>query len=181
MYLRGAINADDSFSSNSQIFNKDYPTNAAVSDEKTQFPSLENFKSVKIENGYSGVLIPERTIDKAESYLEHIGVDKGILAYIKSLFPKTLKSLVKLIVKVGGIAVTAILVLLISSSIAVAFCSFSDLCSLKFGSLGWEKDGLEQSFRSFMTPEKMSFLGSFVHDAINKYSNLNKKKFRSVE
>ncbi|XP_065206228.1 uncharacterized protein LOC135835745 [Planococcus citri] len=175
VFLCGLINADDSFTVS------DLSSNTAASDDKPQFPSLENLKSIRYENGYSGVLIPERTIDKAEAYLENIGVDKGILEYIKTLIPKTAKALFKFILKAGAVAVTAVLVLLITSSIATAFCSYSELCSISyFNSLGWQKRGLEESVRAFITPEKMSYLGSFVHNAISKYENLNRKKSKSL-
>lgn len=160
-----------------------YNSGSEVSEQKplSQFPSLDNVKSIHIQNGYSGVLYPKKTLDTAETYLEDIGVDKGILEYVKALIPKTLKALLKFVVKAGAVAVTAVLIILITSSIATAFCAYSDLCSLKFPGLEWRNEALEESMRSFLTPEKMSFLGSFIHNAISKYDNLNKKKSKSLK
>lgn len=142
----------------------DAETNSIEDDNSLQ--SYEDDPSgFGVQTGYEGYLVPEE--------------DTGALGVLTSLFPQLgkLGSFgTDLMTRGSSMFMGLAGVVAIGGVLTTAVCVLTPLCTLTFAGLARANNGIiGQSVRSYLTPEKLDAATSFMKEAFEKYSKLNKK------
>lgn len=138
---------------------------------------------IQLQSGEISYLAP----NSKSSYVNTISdlvVKEGIIEKIKATVPAVIKTATKVLSKV---AVATLTVVAIGVSLAAIFfisgfllCEFTSYCYLPSIVLtGYNNENLEEVVRAYMAPDKLTALGNFVTNSIEKFSKTYKYDIKS--
>lgn len=136
-----------------------------------------------VQTGYEGYLVPtgpshHHALAFAASPLAALGAAGAKAGFLTKLLPFPFNLIgLKFGAKLGLFLLSLLFLLLIGGALTTAVCAFTPICTISFLGFGFSRE----TMRSYLTPDRLTSITAFVHDAIDKYKSLQKNRNKKIE
>lgn len=140
--------------------------------------SYDTEPGIKVQSGLIGYLIQNEKFVELADFIQDLVDNESIIIKLKNLILKIIVYSIRSTRTITTFATIFTSLLAVSVGITALVCKFTEACTFTLGNFGLPNENLEETFRAYISDDKLSYLSNFVLNSFKKYAKNEKKKLK---